>query len=458
MKCFKYILLWTGFAAALGTWAETQVDAAQEPGAKWSTFRSRTLEDVSGKPLPPDVLLDSYGGLSSKTAKATGFFHAKKIVGRWWLVDPDGGLYIHKGMVSVSMLHSDGAKAALNAKMGDELTWAAHALELLKDHGFNGLGAWSDTPRLTAAQPRMAYTLIWNFMSNYGKKRGGTFKQSGHMGYPGDCMFLFDPEFETFCDEHAKQLSASKDDPWLLGHFSDNELPFKSSMLDHYLALPEADAGHKAAAAWLEARLGHGAHKEITAAERSAFLSHCVDTYCRIVATAIKKYDPNHMFLGPRFHGGNISQPEVFKAAGAYLDAVAVNYYRAWSPDLKKLEMWEQQSGKPCIISEWYAKGVDSGLTNKDGFGWLVKTQRERGLFYQNFTLGLLQSKVCVGWHWFKYTDNDPEDNKADASNRDANKGIVNNRYEPYVALLSDMQSINERVYGLIDIFDKPKK
>ena len=33
---------------------------------------------------------------------------------------------------------------------------------------------------------------------------------------------------------------ATKDDPYLLGHFSDNELPWKLGALKSYLALPEA--------------------------------------------------------------------------------------------------------------------------------------------------------------------------------------------------------------------------
>jgi len=83
-----------------------------------------------------------------------------------------------------------------------------------------------------------------------------------------------------------------------------------------------------------------------------------------------------------------------------------------------------------------------------------VKTQRDRGLFYQNFVLSLLESKQCVGWHWFKYIDNDPADTKADPSNQDSNKGIVSNRYEPYRPLLDLMKDLNVRAYTLVDYFD----
>ena len=80
-----------------------------------------------------------------------------------------------------------------------------------------------------------------------------------------------------------------------------------------------------------------------------------------------------------------------------------------------------------------------------------MKTQRDRGLFYENFTLALLASRVCVGWHWFKYVDNDPDDLKVDPSNRDSNKGMVSNRYEPYQPLLDSMKRINQRAYGLAE-------
>ena len=39
-----------------------------------------------------------------------------------------------------------------------------------------------------------------------------------------------------------------------------------------------------------------------------------------------------------------------------------------------------RESGKPILVTEWYAKGMDSGMANQGGAGWVVKTQRDRGL------------------------------------------------------------------------------
>ena len=142
------------------------------------------------------------------------------------------------------------------------------------------------------------------------------------------------------------------------------------------------------------------------------------------------------------------------RAAGKYLDVVAFNYYGAWTPDEKLMTLWARESGRPFIITEWYAKGMDSQLGNNSGAGWTVKTQQERGYFYHNFTLGLLESKNCVGWHWFKYRDNNPLDLSTDPSNRDSNKGIMNWQFEAYLPLLKAMRQINVNVYRLIEYFD----
>lgn len=441
---------------ALAEPADRRVEVATKPGAKWESKSTRILEDVPGLAELPADALDRFGGSADRKEKATGFFHTAKIDGRWWLVDPEGGLFLHRAVNSVSMLRTPAAQDSLKARFGSERDWAARTTALLRDHGFNGTGAWTDTDRLRAVPQPQPYTRIWNFMSAYGKKRGGTFQKPGHTGYPGDCLFVFDPEFETFCNDHARQLAADKDDPWLLGHFSDNELPWPASALKSYLALPDTDAGHQAALKWLRGRHGaEAASKDITPEDASAFQQFMAERYFRIVSRAIRKADPNHLYLGARFHGSDLRTPELFRAAGPHVDVVSVNYYRAWTPDPERLSMWAAESGKPVLITEWYAKGADSGMGNTSGAGWLVKTQQDRGRFYENFTLGLMQSKACVGWHWFKYADNDPADQQADPSNLDSNKGMLNNRYEPYTPLLESMKRVNTRAYGIIGRFDR---
>ncbi len=461
-RLLSVVIATMGFVAisSLAGAAGRSVDVAQKPGANWEAMPTRILEDVPGLNREARALeLTQYGGLANAKRQATGFFRVEKIDARWWLIDPDGGRFVYRGVASVRTTSTPGAEAALEERFADPPGWAAGTARLLQQHGFNGLGGWSNADGFKDVQPRLAYTKIWNFMSSYGKIRGGTFQQPGHTGYPRDCIFVFDPEFETFCDEHARQLEAGRNDPWLLGHYSDNELPFPRTALTNYLQLPPADTGHQAALRWLRERRGtQNAADQITERDEAAFQAAVVERYFRIVAGAIKKHDPNHLYLGARFYGADLRWPEVFRACGPHVDVVSVNYYRAWTPAPDRLAMWEKESGKPVIITEWYAKGVDSGMANTGGAGWLVKTQRDRGWFYQNFALALLESRVCVGWDWFKYMDNDPADKKVDPSNRDSNKGIVNNRYVPYQPLLGAMKEINDRAFALVEHFDRERR
>jgi hypothetical protein len=435
--------------------AEETVEVAHGPGKPWVAMPVRTLAMLP--PVAVDPGPGRFGGSLVRAGEPEGFFRTARQDGRWWLVDPDGFRFIHRGVTSVRPVASPGAAKAFQERFGDTAGWAAATRRLLKDHGFNGLGAWSDVETLRPAQHGMVHTINWNFMASYGKRRGGTYQKPGHTGYPGDCPFIFDPEFPAFCDEHARQLAATRDDPWLLGHFTDNELPWSLKMLSNCLALPESDPGHQAAKRWLRRRRGRdvGTKPRLTPDEETGFLSFAADTYFAAVCKAIRRHDPNHLILGARFHGGALRQSGLFRAAGRHIDVVSVNYYHAWQPDQSRLAGWAAASGKPVMITEWYAKAADSKLANTGGAGWLVKDQAARAAFYQTFVLGLLESRVCVGWHWFRYADNDPEERGAVASNLDSNKGIVTNRYEPYHELLDAMSELNHRTFGLIHHFDR---
>jgi len=422
---------------------------------------TRTVKLLNGYKAPEKIeSLSKYGGWKNHKVNATGFFHTEKIGDRWWCVDPEGYLYFNVALNSISMGGSEKNKLALKNKYGTPGNWITETISLLQQDGFNCAGSWSDYKAIIEANNQsekpFAYTINWNFMSSYGHERGGIYQQSGHMGYPGDAIFVFDPEWETFCDRHAKQAAQYKDDPSLFGYFSDNEMPFKFKSLDNYLALPEKDPGHIAASEWLNKQ---GITKEqISDSHREAFMALVAEKYFSVVSAALKKYDPNHMYIGARFYSSEKNYPEFMKTAGKYVDIISNNYYGKWTPDSADMVNWTEWSGKPFIITEYYTKGEDSGMPNISGAGWIVKTQRDRGLFYQNYNLSLLESKNCVGWHYFKYQDNDPTAKGVDPSNTDSNKGIVDNLYEVWTPMMELMKELNTQVYPIIEYFDKERK
>jgi hypothetical protein len=438
------ILAFASLPALLSFGAETRlVEAKAQVHHEWKGRETRTLSGFDDLgPLSADQLT-RFGGLRQDLRRATGFFRVEKIGERWWMIDPDGGRFLFVGVCSLKPETQFSSKGPFEQRFGSPAAWAESTLALLRQNGFNGCGGFSDTATLRAATARLPYTVTLGLMSSFGRKLGVTHSEAGHTGYRDDVMPVFEEGFASHCREEClKRLAPLQADPWLVGVFSDNELPVKKDMLDRMLKA--------AGAARREAKAFMAGHEAPTDALRRSFVEHVFNTYFRITTEAIREAVPNHLCLGSRFHGPAKTASGVWKAAGRWCDAVSMNYYDHWNPQQEHLRQWHGWSGKPCLITEFYVKGMDSGMANTSGAGWLVKTQADRGAFYQNFALSLLESGTCVGWHWFKYMDNDPSNTQTDASNRDSNKGILNSRYEPYGPLLDAMAEFNRRLYPIV--------
>jgi hypothetical protein len=426
------------------------IDGASRRISDWEPHASMTLES-----LPPLVGVppDKFGGRADRQGRKTGFFHTQMSGGRWWIVDPLGNLYLSDGVDSVSPGNSANNKAEFTRKFGNSGAWSDATAALLVRNGNNSLGAWSDDNVLEHAASQelhpLSYSVNLNIMSAYGHEHGGVHMGSGHQTYPQDTIFVFDPQFETFANKFLKSIEGKSNDPNLLGYFSDNEIPLASNNLDGLLSRAKGEPGRVAAEAFLADH--HASHP--TDELRSQFLEFEAARYFKIVSSAIRAHDPNHMYLGCRFYGRQLRQPEMFRAAGPYADIISVNFYNRWQVEPETTAMWEKESGKPFLISEFYVKADDSSMPNTSGAGWIVHTQKDRGIFYENLVISLLQTKSFVGWHWFRYQDNDPEDKSADPSNIGSNKGIVNTSYDPYTALTMSMQRINTHIYSIADVF-----
>ena len=426
------------------------------------TWRSRPTRTLTGEAmLPPPEQVNRYGGRTGETARATGFFRTERDTrGRWRLIDPDGGAFISIGVNSVRPNPTTAGRKAMAARYDSEDAWAADTAGMLRAAGVNTLGAWSGAQALNRQPRPFAYAKQLHWMAEYGARRKGTVPASGHTGFVNDCIFVFDPEFETYCREQAAGLAATRSDPWLLGTFSDNELPFPEDALDRFLRLPDSEAGGRAAREWLRLRRGSDAAGTDKASkeEQAAFLAHLAGEYLRIVSRAIREADPNHLYLGCRFHGRALRSEALFRACAPHVDVVSVNWYGQWTPDPDLMSRWVEWSGKPFLVSEFYAMAADSGLANETGAGWVVQTQADRGDFYQHFARSLLGHDGCVGWHWHRYLDNDPADREAERSNLSGNKGIVNIRFEPYSPLLTAMRELNTHAHALRqDQGDEPR-
>lgn len=453
----KFLFLLGFLSLTTTVFSQTLVESRADQNSAWKSYPVEQFSDISDF-TPSVTSTNKYGSNTNYHSTATGFFRAEIVGNRWYIIDPEGYTFIHKGVACVTPGTSNNQKVAVTSKWGTNTAWCVYTNNWLKDNGFNGAGAWSDVSRLRTLAEPVVYTVIINPMSNYRdyhKNLVGGYTNAGWQGYEYNIIRVFDPLFETYMDNACKTLAQYKDDKYLLGYFVDNELPWVNDALDRHIKyLATTDPCYIAAKNWLDQRKGKSAGlSDITNEDRNAFWDFYAGKFFRMAKTYITKYDPNHMFLGSRFNQAKeeLSNPYIFEAAGKSCDIISINHYREWEPIAARMYNWEKWAQKPFMITEFYTKGEDSGFTNETGAGWLVKTQRDRGLFYENFIIKLLRSKGCVGWNWFRYQDNDPEDLTTDPSNRNSNKGLVNITYDPYPDLINLCKLTNDNTYSFLE-------
>ena len=386
------------------------------------------------------IKLNQYGGRADKKYKSTGFFRTEKIEGSWQMIDPDGNLFFAIGAAAIDVPDDKSEKVS----------------DFLWDTGFNMIGCWSDYEKLRDVKKPMPCSIYLDFIKSF--KDSKPKKRSHGWGwkrrYRNMTIPVFHPEFEEFAHKKAEQwVKKYKDDPYLIGYYTDNELPFPFDALDRYLEMPASDHGHLAAKAWFKNEKGKEGLSELTHEDRKDFLYFLTERYYRICNEALGKHDPNHLNLGSRLHGYEISLLDnqtleaVLKASGKYVDVVSINLYGTLGPSMAELNRFSAVAGAPIMITEFYAKGMDSGKDNNNGAGRIVPDQSARGDYYQNFTLGLLQSGVCVGWDLYRYIDHN-----------DSNKGLVNSNHEPYKVYRDKVMEIHKNKYILSDYFNKKQQ
>ena len=419
----------------------------------WSVYRTTTLEQLKGY-NSQTISLSKYGGRMDMQEEAKGFFYTKKINGRWHLIDPDGHPYIYMGLCKVNPFDDEpDTENAFISKYGNRGEWARQTKELLIDQlHFTGLGNWSSYDEFKTINEPVPYARFTHFIAQYAKATGQTYLTYGHTGFINDVIPVFDAAFPAYADEYARAFLDTKDDPYCIGIFSDNELPLNTlggydtdgGIIERYLR-GGTNEGAVYARNWL-ANKGIDP-SNITSAHNKEFAHLVYTTYFQIVTEAIRRYDNNHLYLGTRFHWYAKQDPVVYEAAKPFIDVVSINHYNSWSIDQNDFNTWATWADAPILITEWYAKGEDSGLLNEAGAGWTVENQQDRGEFYQNFTISLLRNKNIVGWHWFRYIDECPI--KYVTGN--SNKGMLNCSFDIYQPLTDAAKAINAQAYGLQD-------
>ena len=426
-----------------------------------------------------------WGGIADDCFRGSGFFRVDERDGAFWLVDPDGGRFLSKGMNTVRfdqdhvgctdrVPYADTCKE----KYGSEEIWRASVANRLASWNFNTLGCWSDELVAGAGSSPLATTPTTALGASFRLHRRDEI-------FPD----VFDPAFSDHIRESAKKhCTKRRNEAGLLGTFLDNELYWSpdwrgaDEVLTLFLNLPAHRPGRVAAIIRLEERYRDFSHFDAVwrtparsweefgtighveapffrmppgglndaletkanlanplhaafSADCDAFIAVVAEQYFELCALAIKAADPNHLVIGSRF--GYQPQTNVIAAAGRYLDVISFNCYDF---DAGPVIDAYAACGKPCLISEFSFRSDDSGLPNTRGAGPRVASQIERAQCFERYVTAALKKPVVVGYHWFEHADQ-PAEGRFDGEN--SNFGTVTIEDEVYAELIETMTRVN---------------
>ena len=490
---------------------------SNSPTSKWnSRIYARSIETLTGYTAGALSEYDQYGGITNSGIKgqATGYFHTEEHGGRTYIIDPLGNPFFAVGMNTVELGATDNQDQAALDKYGTAENFYKSISEELRASGINTVwgGEWTELIKTGNLSTAGGLSCISGYMSTMGLG----VSTGGSAAYlHNNTMNVFDADFVRFTRSRVEERVAPYvNNPFIIGWYSDNEIPSEDDMLYRYLTIDPSEPvnAFSYAVAWtfLAARTGNPnpSTNDITSELSEEFKALVYNRYYKVITTELYKVDPNHMYMGNRIHSNNKDSEGYLRAAGQYVDLLTVNLYGGLEPSIETIKTMYKYSGVPFIVTEFFAKGDDAvdmngySLGNQTNAGWIVKTQADRAVHAENYILLLIESQTCVGWTWYRFRDNDQtiyqdkngnlyraydyKDKKiygyvnvetgelidpavtmdltvyykgeGDTSNLGSNKGIYDNKMEPYPELMDAFKRTSDNVMSLVKYFDAKHK
>lgn len=485
-------------------------------------------------PAPAHPGVDRFGGtLGDPASSASGFFRVERDPqGRWWLFTPEGHRFFSIGVDAVDpqqdrtfvegresmfeALPEEGATTGLtgiseaaSADIAERMPrfnrgrwfdflglnlsrrfgthWRAafdgEAIARLSMWGFNTLGNWS-APTLWDRHA-LPYTVPISVVGSFHRLPRARPEEAA----------LPDPYDPKFAAALAAAVAAATrgrtGDPWLLGYFVDNELPWgvahpqsdeeRLSLALRVLAEPGPTPTRTALAQFLAAKYASvdalnrswGTHlasfdelgRSFTpasstwsgpaVADLEAFQADYVTRYYAQVAGALKRADAHHLYLGSRF----AAQTDAALAACArYCDVLSFNIYGrdAGAALADRLGSRPGSSkaafDRPVLISEFNFSSRDRGPFGRGVID--VGSEAQRAMAYQDFTRAAAQAPNVIGLHWFEYFDEPVSGRLLDGEN--SHFGLVGITDLPWQPFVSTVTAANRSLPSIHDKSGQP--
>ena len=397
------------------------------------------------------VPLDKFGGWTGKKFKATGFFRLEKDE-RWWLVTPEGNAFLSFG---INHLHTNLWRLPHNRAAWQKILGIENIqdpkqfkpglrkwfLGACKDFGINTVGVHCDLSVANAPRPAMPYMQPFRTVDI----------AHWHPVIPDERFVdIFAPDHERHCDKLAKEIVAPvKDDPYLLGY----------SMTDCPLFTAEAcrertdviggkrratrrigwprrlrnlgpDAPGKQAYVKLMQDLyrddikgcnqTYGTTFDSFDALASAvnwrresdlananetrdnveFLQACVARYYQCAKDAIRRYAPNHLFVGDKLNANTDCLDTVLRTTSRFTDVIFYQMYAKYEVQKPGLDRWSKRVDKPIINGDSAFTMVRQAEEMPNPFGPIANSMEERIEWTKEFFHKAFARPEFIGWHY----------------------------------------------------------
>jgi len=283
---------------------------------------------------------------------------------------------------------------------------------------------------------------------------------------------MWDPKIIDRMGQVAReQILALRDDPRVLGYYSDNELGWWNAALFKMTLEHAPTSGQRRRPVELLRQTYHDDWSELLKDFQPdgvgnwqeldqrgmlylrpggegihtmrRFLGLMAERYYSLVREIIRKYDQRALILGDCYQ--SFYYPEVAHACAPYVDAVSSNLNASWNDGAFArfhLETLHALTGKPVLVSDFYlaASQNRSGNQNSHGVFPVVATQTERATAFRTTLEALLRIPYVIGADWFQHYD-EPTHGRDDGEN--FNFGLVDIHDQPYETLTATASALD---------------
>ncbi len=501
---------YAGIVDAFGQYTRSDWPGKVHTVQDLATRRAAEAKQLAAAPVIPGT--DEYSGWAAgPQLSATGFFGTTNQNGKWWLVDPDGHLFLSFGVVSVSTqfhdtmvtgrekmfkwlpattdplakhftqinsvfsgpIHSgqgfDFYGANLERKYGPDYqtTWNTIMAARLRSWGFN-TASWDGGAALTGKVP---YAPVMGVSGSHAHINNGGW---GPMDDP------YDPQFAVDADTcFQQQAGPTSNDPWCLGYMVGNEMSW----------------GHG------EAGSSDKSHYSLTLAVLSAAASQPArQAFISLLQTRYSDISTLNAAWGTSFGSWDALGPPTPSASGSFtpaaeadLSALTLAFAQQWFQTvhnaLKKnapnqlflgcrFAAYTQEAvqaaaqfadvlsfniyqprvdpkkwaflnplNKPVMVTEFHCGALDRGMFAPGLVA--APDQAARAATFLDYTRSIVDNPVFVGAHWFECVDEPLTGRAFDGENYGI--GLVSVTDTPYPELIAAVRQAHTEAYARRD-------